>query len=154
MLALEEVRGRGLVLVFHEEIGDDAVLPDVEAVNPAGGRADWLDTEIASPKDGGNGQFARETSIAELIFEGSDGHIGHFANGVIDDLVARGFEFGSGHAEQLAGGDRGELGPEIEIDETVDIADESDGPNNMGSGDFDGVFGGVFGGNLAMKTSL
>ena len=61
------------------------------------------------------------------------GHVGEFADRIVDHFVAGFVELGLGHAEEVTGADAGEGEIKVQIDQAVDIADEADGADDLGA---------------------
>lgn len=53
--------------------------------------------------DGRERELTEMTEVAEGVLETADGHVGDFADGIVDDFVAAGLHFGLIHAEDAAG---------------------------------------------------
>ncbi len=92
--------------------------------------------------------------VAECVLEGAHGHVGEFADRIVDDLVARVLEFLARHAENWLALSVANSELEMEIDQPVDVADEADRADHLLAFDFDGASRGVGCFSLAVKDGI
>src|SRR5215216_5299349 len=123
--------GGKLISGFEKDIRDEFVAAGIKVESVTGGRADWLNRKIAAAQDRWDREFARIAGVAEAVFKTTDGHVGEFADRVVDDIVACGFEFGLAHAEELAGAQPGEWFFEVKVNQSVHFPDETHGTDNI-----------------------
>jgi hypothetical protein len=117
---------------FEENVGHHLVTGALEIEDVSGGRTDGFDGKIAASQNGGNGERAGIAGIAETVLKTSDGHVRHFANGIVDDFIPPLVDFLLGHSEELLRAQSGKRHSEVEVDQTVDITDKPHGPHNTG----------------------
>ena len=119
------------LFLLHQDIGDDAVPTTVEVVDVPSDRADWLDRKIAAVQNRRDRQLTGITGIAEAILETAYGHVRKLTDRVVHALGARVFELSLSHPEELAGTMPGESNVQIQVDQPIGIANESDCSDDM-----------------------
>src|SRR3954465_5907934 len=86
---------------LHEDISGNTMVRTIEIIDMADRGTDGLDTKITAAQNGRDGELAGVARVAEAILETADGHVGEFANGVIDDFVSGSVEFELGHSQEM-----------------------------------------------------
>lgn len=80
--------------------------------------------DVVTAQNDGQGEPARIAEVGEGVLEAADGHVGEFADDILDDAGALAIDFGVAHAEHIGRGLPAEQLRENEVDGAVDVADE------------------------------